>query len=196
MFLFQTGASALHGARPAGVPCFLIEPTDRYRVSLRRYSPSTGRPCPSRGEWGCDASTFVGVEAHAEHPGWRDDHVPHDDPRWPAACEHCGRAFEEGDVWQVFPDRVFARPDTGEEHSLRALPPGAMYDATWLPTKGADGRSLILQLPDGRPWWIDGGSTNGGGWTRTGAGAAVTARPSILTPGYHGFLTDGVLVPC
>lgn len=191
------------------VACFLIVATDRYRVKLRRYSSSGELPCAARGEWGCDASVALHTETRAEHPTNGDDpaRYPHDDARWPAACAHCGRAFDGADAWQVFYENVYLRADgTPGEHFLRALASGAMYDATWLHGNaemcGPDGRSFILRLPDGLDWTIDGPSKGGGHWTRTGDAPRITARPSILThkadggESYHGWLTDGVLVPC
>lgn len=184
----------------SGVVCFLIEATHDYRVSLRRFSSSVSRPCPKRGVRGCDASNVMGVETHNEHPinGDEPDRWPHDTASWPRACEHCDGLFRDDDAWQVFYESIYRRADgTPGEHFVRSLAPGAMFDATWLPQhRGPDGRSLILMLPDGRQWHVDGPSTNGNGWTRTGDVPRITARPSILTPGYHGFLTDGVLVPC
>lgn len=185
------------------VTCFLLAATDRHRVKLRRWSLGDARPCPARGSWGHDAGAVVGEVRDPGHPPNGDDpaRYPHDDPRWPSKCDHCGAAFAEGDAWQVFHEEVFVRAD-GEpgDFFIRSLPPGAMYDATWLHGNaemcGPDGRALILQLPDGRPWHIDGSATNGPGWTRTGDAPRITARPSILTPGYHGWLTDGVLIPC
>lgn len=180
------------------VTCFLIVATDRHRVKLRRWAADAD--CPSRPSGPHEAGAVVGEERHESHPTCGDDpaRFPHDDPRWPSKCDHCGAPFAPSDAWQVFYEGVYARADGAPgEHYLRSLTPGAMYDATWLDhQRGPDGRSLILQLPDGRPWHIDGPSTNGNGWTRTGEAPRITARPSILTPGYHGWLTDGVLTSC
>src|SRR5690349_19716063 len=52
---------------------------------------------------------------------------------------------------------------------------------------------LVLRLPDGTDWLIDGLSTNGGGWIVTGEPPNITASPSIQSPGYHGYLQNGVL---
>ena len=107
-------------------------------------------------------------------------------------CEPLGPDPEAG-AWR--------RADTGEVFaSLADLPPGAMYDASWMAfacIKHADGRCLSVRLPDRMDWLVDrppDGSRVA--WTRTGEPPHVTARPSILTPKYHGFLTDGVLLPC
>ncbi len=193
----------------APLACFLITATNRHRVKLRRFTTSGTRPCPARGEWGHDASTVVGEVVAAEHPPNGDNSAayPHDDPRWPSKCAHCDAPFAEGDAHQVFHEQVYVRADGQPgDYFTRELPPGAMYDAPWLlelpDHRGPDGRSLILRLPDGRDWCIDGPSSNGNGWSRTGEPPKVTARPSILThnangsESYHGWLTDGMLVPC
>jgi hypothetical protein len=64
--------------------------------------------------------------------------------------------------------------------------------------RGPDGRTLIVRLPDRRDWIIDGPSSNGNGWTRTGLpeDGTLDVNPSILTPEYHGFLRNGALVNC
>jgi hypothetical protein len=57
-------------------------------------------------------------------------------------------------------------------------------------------RSPISVLcPNGVEWCIDAKSSNGEGWEVTGEAPAITARPSILVPGYHGWLTEGVFSP-
>lgn len=193
----------------ASIPCFLLTPTNRCRVSLRRYvsAASPERTCP--GPFGyCNAAVVVGDEDYAEdHNGRADvpDAALRADPRWPAACAHCGRAFGDDAKWQVSRDRLHARSDGGPPCTLRDAPPGAMWDAPWYgDTKGPDGRALVVKTPGGE-WFVDGPSyhDNGSvqserGWTRTGEVPRITARPSILMhrSGYHAFLTDGVLVSC
>jgi hypothetical protein len=57
----------------------------------------------------------------------------------------------------------------------------------------------VVVLPSGQWWCIDERAYNrkqgrhGNGWTITGALPLITARPSINTTKYHGYLTDGVL---
>jgi hypothetical protein len=101
---------------------------------------------------------------------------------------------------------VYRRLDTGEE--VVGAPPGAMFyyedimpeaDMTHFsnPAGGPDGKHLIVVLPDGHWWHIDSIAQNASKpWDRSGVPPNVTARPSILTDTYHGFLTDGVLVEC
>lgn len=187
------------------IECFLLEPTMRSRVSLRRYS-SSGDMKVCQGVGYHNAKTPIGERAvvfSVKHAGCIElidrSEPPRADPRWPTRCEACGYEFVESDAWQLFSDLVYVRRDTGAEMTLHDAPPGAMWDATWWPDRGPDGRTLCVRLPPGRPyddWMIDGPSNNGGGWTRTGVAPRITARPSILTKDYHGFLTDGFLESC
>lgn len=187
------------------VVCFWCEPADSAQESLRRfvYSSKVGTLCTAR--WGYhNASVIVGdVPWAKEHngEGLMADEKKRLDPLWPKACA-CGYVFEESDEWQHNFERYYRRADTGALILLREPPAGAMWDAYWMGEgfRGPDGKSLTVVLPDGTPWNVDGPSRNNGvlgpGWKRTGAVPKVTARPSILTPGYHGFLTDGVLESC
>lgn len=185
--------------------CFMLEPTGRVRWGLRRYSASgTPSPCPldtARGaDWGYhNATVHLGEEPEQRTERGHvssGDEPPHDDPRWPTHCR-CGYEFAADDHWQRVVDVLYRRADTGEECTLRDAPPGAMWDATWMPREAADGRSLVVKLPNGMDWWIDGPSSQGGRWTREGEPPHITARPSIWAgqgrPNeYHGFLTAGV----
>lgn len=188
------------------ITCFLAEHTDTERLWLRRYGKSGVSGCP--GPFSChDAKTLFG-ETHVRWNPPRDGRgatystdeslaPPHDDPRWPRACD-CGYVFDDADHWQLFGLLLYRRVDgTGELFTDRDAPPGAMWNADWLlpAYAGPDGKSLMVQTPGG-PWAIDSGAKGGGRWTRTGDAPRITARPSILMPGYHGFLTDGVLEDC
>ena len=54
---------------------------------------------------------------------------------------------------------------------------------------------ISVLCPSGSEWCIDAVSSNGTGWTVTGDVPKITATPSIVVPGYHGFLKDGVFTP-
>lgn len=196
-------------------PCFWVDEQPEVQLYLRRYADSDGS-CPGGYH---NAAVPVGVEiaerdaagylragrtAHARadvDEKWRDD------DRWPTRCASCPYEFTDTDSWQVARDRIFRRPDTGEEWTERKLPPGAMLDGFWHPQKGPDGIALVVVLPPavedsrGHWWHVDGPSRSGGkagpAWSRTGDPKAspptVTVTPSILTGDYHGFLRDGVL---
>jgi len=185
---------------------------ERARLELRRYASSGKGACPGPHGYH-DGRAAIGEqyllrsgEGYVQ-PG---PDVRHDDPRWPTGCEHCPYVFDDDDHWQSNQREQIVRPDTGETVAwgLGAVPPGAMWDAWWLPEGWTvDGISLVVQLPDGTGWTVDGPVANHDGphdtrtghrcWTRTGDPRAVpptvSATPSIVTPGYHGFLTDGVL---
>lgn len=176
--------------------CFMAEPTERARESLRRYAHGTD--CPITGYH--NASVDLG---DVDYPFTADgragqgyDDFPHDDPRWPTRCA-CGYEFRPLDPWQHNLRRLYA--GNGGAWPLADLPPGAMYDAPWLPGpwRGPDGRCLIVVLPTRAFWTIDGPASNAPGklpgWDRTGTPPVITARPSIGSDGYHGWLTDGVL---
>ncbi len=186
-------------------PCFLITATDQAYRFLRRFTfRDDSGECPANpGYYGHDASAQI-------EPGPltldEDGHVitldwPKDDPRWPTHCA-CGYAFQDRDPRQCHQWTIYRASD-GQEYSIhsrlqgtaQAAPTGAMWEAPWLSDfwHGPDGRCYILRLPDGHDWIIDGPARSGGGWTRTGEAPQLTARPSILSPGYHGWLDRGVL---
>jgi hypothetical protein len=131
----------------------------------------------------------------------RDEMPARDDPRWPTKCDKCEYIFAETDEWQVFIESIYKREDTGEEFTLRAAPPGAVWECPWYGKTGPDGHCYCVMTPGGE-WLPDLPSKQGTPWTRTGVAPKITCRPSILITDhkgvekYHGFLTDGVLVSC
>lgn len=185
------------------VHCFWLEDTAKLRRAFRRYAGDN--KCP--GKYG-----YCNGHAPLDEIDWPvktmiesfTSEFPHTDPRWPTKCDDCGYTFLETDNWQIWTSRLYRRNDTGEITTLEDCPPGAMWDAWWMeghhrgrqavPT---DKLYLVVKLPDGVHWTVDGPSTGGGpGWVRTGTVPKITARPSILTEKYHGFLTDGLLIAC
>lgn len=50
---------------------------------------------------------------------------------------------------------------------------------------------IMVLCPNGSMWCVDQKSSNGNGWTVTGEIPNITAMPSIVVPGYHGWLKDG-----
>lgn len=179
-------------------PCFLLERTDRARVYLRRWHNWSESKCPS-GHGYHDASVFVrdGASTEVSSAGQRQADAGDEflgDPRWPTACA-CGYVFAGDDWWQLAVHPLWRAAD-GREFELQKAPAGAMWLAPWLramPNKPHP--HLIVRLPDGFDWDVDGPSSNnnGAGWTRTGEPPFVTANPSIASAGYHGWLRDGVL---
>lgn len=201
------------------VRCFLLEPTARVRVytrvhTLYKHAPEVPR-CP-----GAPANDSMGLHRaqlfidEREYPiviGQVDDSAIEiektlSSDRWPLLCEDCGRPFAEleGVRTDVLAYRVWRSADGREWSDDIASPPlGAMRRTWWYEGLkgygGPDGRVYSVICPDGCEWIIDGPAKNGPhdqpGWTRTGTPPLITCTPSIQTPNYHGFLTNGEFVP-
>lgn len=186
------------------IKCFFLEPIDKAQVFLRRYAgfkkDAEERKCPGEMSYH-NASVDVGVvDWDKSTGGLMANDRDHADPLWPTHCG-CGYEFLEEDEWQHGRHILHKRSDGGEDVTLLNAPVGAMWNAHWLPSKrtGPDGIALVVKTPDG-DWQVDVPSWSNGkagpGWTRTGQIPNVTARPSILMPKYHGWLTNGVLIEC
>ena len=196
------------------IRCFWLEPSQLAELSLRRFRYSEGylknedgKPDYSKKDpnyykckdgWGCDASVVIGQIPYTRDQGL----IDHDrtDPKWPTACTKCGRTFETDDQWQRNEHQLFTRSDNNELVTIRNAPPGAMWDAHWYKDfqgykKRPDGLMLCLKTPGG-DWVIDGPSSNGNGWERSGKPPDVTANPSIICGKYHGWLRNGWLEEC
>lgn len=117
---------------------------------------------------------------------------------FPTKCS-CGFEFTEKDRPQVLTRTIYKRVDTKETGELGDFPPGAMFRSKWREPRdvGPDGNSISVTLPpkggEYSVWCIDGPSSSGGRWTRTGTPPNLTVSPSILTGSYHGFLQNGML---
>lgn len=216
---------------------YWLEPTEQVAVGLRRYTTRDGDGGWSCGDGWHEALVFTGVEpaAYRETDGGRRvlahrPDAPHDDERWPVECaKGCGYRFTADDVWQMWQEQLYRRGDTGQVVSLRprrdydppdapaSAPPGAMWDAWWMADdpgwRGPDGMALMVRLPDGHDWHVDGEATNCTRkgdrshkcWVRHGdprTGRVTVGKDgetcaagagSIASHGYHGFLRDGVL---
>jgi hypothetical protein len=199
----------------ADVRCFLLTPTDRYRVELRRFARGP-RTCAA-GPCAHDTTVVIAIETHAAQPLTGDDPVryPPDDPRWPSRCA-CGYEYQPDDARQVWYEELYTRSDGAPECTRGDAPPGAMWYAPWYEDhhKGPDGHCLVVKLPGGHEWIVDGRASNctlpkdnaHKCWVRHGTPPAVhvdkngptcgAGAGSILVPGYHGFLRHGVLVSC
>jgi hypothetical protein len=199
-------------------PVFFLEPTDRYRVALRRYVRRDDPPCPS----GYHQAMVPIGERVGDEPTTSDGDHPRDDPRWPIKCESCDYRFCEADTWQLFTSRIHRRADTGEEMTLRDAPPGAVWNASWFVERdnpiwqGPDGRCLVARCPDGHDWMIDSRARNctmpddnvHKCWVRHGrpedgtlhvdkdGPTCAAGAGSIDTGTWHGFLHHGQFVQC
>lgn len=188
--------------------CFWTEPTGRAIVYLRRYVRLEA-PCQAEPSYGYhNARRFVGY-AVSERYRSADGHdlrrlvgfdePEHSDPRWPTSCA-CGYEFVDEDHWQVAREEEYRTADD-RRGPFRDLPVGAMYDAWWWAMRGVglDGIALTIVCPPGgleSHWHVDGPATGSDGrWTRSGTIPIVTATPSIQTGQWHGWLTNGQLIP-
>lgn len=176
--------------------CFMTEPSEFCRRSLRRYASGTsshyhdvedvieGQFLEPNG-----MGSGMGREGYEGHPGW------------PKACA-CGYAFREEDNWQVNETRLYRGAPDGKLYPHARAPAGAIWRATWMedispnPYAGPDGKVWALMMPSGYEWLIYGPSSNGGKWSVTGELPAITVSPSIAQQGgsaYHGFVKNGVI---
>jgi len=200
------------------IRCFMLRPTERARVALRRIGwINEGEPeCPIVGICAHVARLEIGIETYPLDevlPGRQrggDDRLatPDDmrDGRWPMKCE-CDYAFKADDEWRVDRTRIYASDD-GLECLLSEAPPGAMWYADWYPEtmRGPDGHTLVVSCPpsgSGNHWIVDVSRPNRV-WTRLGDPPNITVHPSIMftseanegASAYHGWLRGGYLEEC
>lgn len=173
-------------------PCFLIEEHEK-RVEAIVGHGKAGTPESHRSV----VEVFRGMDF--------DDHPEFEDYDWPHACPRCGAKLDyEGEWetgWRTFMGTASWRnPQTGEvKDNQHDFGPGAMYEVgymEWLKERTPDGKVWAVVLPPAGQadyWVIDDKASSGGYWTRTGTPPNLSVTPSILTPNYHGFLTNGVL---
>lgn len=185
----------------AGWKCYIIERAGLIRRSLRRYasgsecSLSPGPHSYHNAEVVIDPEAPEGADGGVTHTDT--DEVDREDPRWLKACD-CGYEFQADDHWQSRGQHLYRHPD-GRLFALQDpdLPPGAMWDAKWMPHyAGPDGKAWTIRFPGGDDWLVFGPSSDGEKWAITGEAPRFTAHPSIGIAGrYHGFLKDGIITP-
>jgi hypothetical protein len=143
--------------------------------------------------------------------------IDHADPRWPVKCDACEYSFTPEDQWQVFTIHLYTDAKGGV-HTLSERTPGMMWSVPWYydpldpedvaerPVRAQKGHSLLganywadwsdkraplsVICPGGSEWCVDAQSSNndGIGWKVTGAAPLLSCSPSIVVPGYHGWL--------
>lgn len=141
------------------VECFLVGPTDRAAVWLRRYVSGSSGDCSKGRHSYRDAKVPVGqCSSRVDEEGiFRHDNtpeVPDEDPRWPTHCA-CGYEFADEDERQVFTETIYADGDAGREWPLREAPAGAMWDAEWMGDwagVNGSGPNWTIRLPNGHDW--------------------------------------------
>jgi hypothetical protein len=182
----------------------MLEPTLRYQRFTRRASGwEEGTTKCTNGSWH-DAVTLLDVvtlDSHDSAITYTDGAIPgalRMSLPFPAACR-CGYAFTEADMFQYGHKVVMRDACSGQEYTRFALPIGAMWHAPWMSRFPEHNHAndpkgpLIVRLPGNYDWNTDGPDKKGGYWTREGMPPKVTVTPSIAVPGYHGYLTNGVL---
>ncbi len=213
---------------PRQVQCVFLEETKMVEQRLRRYTREGGE-CPDIKNWGThDAWTKIGEVAKDGQDGGNDVNqnidpgqtypVSYDDPRWPTQCS-CGFKFPDSVGRQYFPQTLYRVKGTDTLVTLRNAPAGAMWYADWYGTKGPDGHSLVVKLPNGSDWLIDSRASNctmpqdnvHQCWVRHGevpnitvdknghtcaAGAGSISSREGKPDYYHGFLRNGFLEEC
>jgi hypothetical protein len=198
----------------------MIEPTSTVRLYLRRYKADST----------CDAS---GYDYHNAQQPFLDMERPEGEPElsrpfhgeldpllWPRACA-CGYVFTPADPRQLNEERLYVRTASSETFTLADAPPGAIYRAPWMEDTpawtGVDGHCLVVVLPNGNPWMIDGPANNctnledflSGGhkcWIRHNAAPVLTVDKngrtcaagagSIKSGNCHCFLIGGEFFNC
>jgi len=142
---------------------FLIAPSERARLSLRRYQRND-EPCPHGYHNASAPIGFVPMTIGGEENYEFDspEKPAKDDPRWPVKCEHCTYHFAPDDCWQLSIQPLYVAAD-GRETSLHDAPTGAMWDAFWLPDNykiNGSGPCWIVRLPNGDDWTMGSNATN------------------------------------
>lgn len=151
------------------IECFMIERTDLARRSLRRYRASNLGKCPRPmgyhdAEVTIEATRIYVSKWEGEDIG-RAERVADNDQRWPISCA-CGYAFVPDDARQDHLHRLYRDTRSGALLVLAEAAPGAMWfgdyyaDDPW-GWKGADGRCVVVKLPDGTDWIVDGPAGSG-----------------------------------
>lgn len=205
--------------------CFFLEPTDQEQFSLRRWNKYTGQPV-------CGPSTAHRASRRIDLAELKDKIAGFDGSGrqltaetaaafdWPTVCEDCGYQFTAEDEFYIDNKDLYRSSDTGELTTIQDAPPGAMWYADWMlhgdnPIyRGPDGHCLVVKLPNGFTWMVDGDASNctdpedfrrGGHkcWVRHGTPPNIhvdkngktcgAGAGSIQGGNYHGFLHHGEL---
>lgn len=218
------------------VATFWCAPTGKVRRTLRTFTFAADDPCPGGGGLGHSAVVDLDV-ADAQWGRYNSDgslrptHAA--DParvlvsgsvarralraaehRWPTVCATCGGDIGERAHRVVDTHELYATAGQPDVFELDSLPPGAMFDAWWLPDsyRGSDGIALTVVLPDGHRWHVDARAKNcprpdddHACWCRHGdprsqpvtvdksCDTCTAGAGSVQTATWHGFLRNGVL---
>jgi hypothetical protein len=219
---------------------FWTERTGLIRRWLRCYqsntdpkvAPGETSPAPKTCASYCNALRHLDdIEAEFRKvEDGREFQVPYDPAAFPwdafsTVCDHCGRQMDKPER-QIFVDEIMEAktgPTAGQRWARREMPIGAMYDMwyykDWGEMQGPDGICLIVKMPGGGEWFVDGRANNctkpddkvhkcwvrvgdpktgyvhvskEGNTCDAGAGSIWMNAPN----GWHGFLYRGYLCEC
>lgn len=142
--------------------------------------------------------------------GGRPEDYP--DDRWPKLCDHCGEPVPDDANRQVFHKRLYdtksGSPEPGDMYFMKYHEADERCHWGW---ENCSGLHLIVILPNGREWDVDGRASNctmkegkiHRCWCRHGEPPNITVDKngitcaagagSILSGDYHGFLRNGEL---
>lgn len=154
------------------IPCFLLEPTDRVAIYLRRYYEKHARHHKNQEDDSCPFGSYHNALFRIEDEPVEEDEEGYicnginkekfdkSDPRWPKTCT-CGYEFQEQDEWQRFCDQIYRRVDTNEEMTIDEAPAGAIWYAPWMDMFHVpqDEHNLVVKTPGGL-WSIDSFASN------------------------------------
>ena len=142
------------------IKCFFLVPSDKERVSLRRYSSSDAK-CPANQSYH-NAEFFIGDGPLQSAIGMYAEQPPRNDARWPRKCQSCDYEFSLEDQFQIFRRTLYYRADTGALLTLNEAPAGAMWFADWMGERwrGPDGHCLAVRVPRNHDWLVDGYASN------------------------------------
>jgi hypothetical protein len=164
------------------VKTFMIEPTEKVFVYLRRYHSNNlkgGDKCPvsdspysyhdAMRKVGDEFAVFETTDFNGHPRSVRVDpylekykaQYPHGHPAWPTKCDACFYQFSDDDEWQIFTEQMWTLPN-GELTTVKRPPDGAMYFAWWEKDnpRFAPTGPLYVICPGGAPWNIDGRASN------------------------------------
>jgi hypothetical protein len=99
--------------------------------------------------------------------------------------QETGVKVQPGECWE---EPAYLNPDSIDYYQEHFFSLEYMRD--WMGKRPP----ISVMLPSGQVWCIDQQASGmKSGWTVTGTIPVLTAAPSILVEGYHGFLQNGVL---
>lgn len=106
------------------------------------------------------------------------------------------RIFPPGSCWYL--PWMFDPEEATKEEVAYNLEAAKRGDRTFLSVHYWEAWAAIrppiwVVCPNGRDWIVDSVSSNGTGWVVTGSpeDGTLTCSPSIVVPGYHGYLKNG-----